>query len=208
MFGINYYPTIKFNKTTVTGKTQYCGVLFQIVFHNFWIHFYSSQRLSKQQNFYPRCTPRNSAPQSRDTPPKRGVFSTSHLTCFSLLWEACSTNTLFQKCLQALYFVVSHFALIDLIGKEMFASLWSSPTDTGIASEKDWGINLLDERVSESGVNEDGSTWYRESGEDLGDNGYRCRWARMGGQSHDGASEWKETVCFRHLSSLILLDTM
>ncbi|KAJ0074786.1 hypothetical protein Patl1_33736 [Pistacia atlantica] len=46
---------------------------------------------------------------------------------------------------------------------------------------------------AESGTNEDGSTWYRESGEDLGENGYRCRWTRMGGQSHDCSSEWKET---------------
>uniref|UniRef100_A0A0E0CUR5 Uncharacterized protein n=1 Tax=Oryza meridionalis TaxID=40149 RepID=A0A0E0CUR5_9ORYZ len=95
-----------------------------------------SRRQSKQQNFYPRCTPRGPAPQSRDTPPKR---------------------------------------------------------DTGIASEKEWGINLLDEAVKESGTNEDGSTWYRESGDNRGDNGYRCRWARMGGQSHDGTTEWKET---------------
>lgn len=65
--------------------------------------------------------------------------------------------------------------------------------DTGIANEKDWGISL-NEHVNEVGTNEDGSTWYRESGEDIGDNGYRCRWARMGGQSHDGSSEWKETV--------------
>jgi hypothetical protein len=28
----------------------------------------------------------------------------------------------------------------------------------------------------------------------LGDNGYRCRWSRMGGRSHDGSSEWTETV--------------
>lgn len=76
--------------------------------------------------------------------------------------------------------------------------------DTGIASEKEWGINLLDEAVKESGTNEDGSTWYRESGEDFGENGYRCRWARMGGQSHDGSTEWKETVCFGSL--LILTD--
>ncbi|GER39998.1 sodium-coupled neutral amino acid transporter 4 [Striga asiatica] len=62
--------------------------------------------------------------------------------------------------------------------------------DTGIANEKDWGISLLNEHVNESGTNEDGSTWYRESGEDLGDNGYRCRWTRMGGQS--STSEWKE----------------
>uniref|UniRef100_M8BG23 Chitin elicitor-binding protein n=1 Tax=Aegilops tauschii TaxID=37682 RepID=M8BG23_AEGTA len=97
---------------------------------------YSSRRQPKQNDFYPRCTPRGPAPQSRDTPPKR---------------------------------------------------------DTGIASEKEWGINLLDEAVKESGTNEDGSTWYRESGEDLGENGYRCRWARMGGQTHDGSTEWKET---------------
>ncbi|KAF8038349.1 hypothetical protein BT93_B1012 [Corymbia citriodora subsp. variegata] len=95
-----------------------------------------SHFVSKQEKFYPRCTPRNSGPQSRDTPPKR---------------------------------------------------------DTGIANEKDWGINLLNENVNETGTNEDGSTWYRESGEDLGDNGYKCRWTRMGGRSHDGSSEWKET---------------
>lgn len=93
--------------------------------------------VSKQDKFYPRCTPRNSGPQSRDSPPKR---------------------------------------------------------DTGIANEKDWGISLLNENVNETGTNEDGSTWYRESGEDLGDNGYRCRWTRMGGRSHDGTSEWKEMV--------------
>uniref|UniRef100_A0A804R872 Uncharacterized protein n=1 Tax=Zea mays TaxID=4577 RepID=A0A804R872_MAIZE len=95
-----------------------------------------SRRQFKQQDFYPRCTPRGPAPQSCDSPPKR---------------------------------------------------------DTGIASEKEWGINLLDEAVKESGINEDGSTWYRESGEDTGENGYRCRWARMGGQNHDGSTEWKET---------------
>ncbi|XP_010063122.2 uncharacterized protein LOC104450313 [Eucalyptus grandis] len=94
-----------------------------------------SHFLSKQEKFYPRCTPRSSGPQSRDTPPKR---------------------------------------------------------DTGIANEKDWGINLLNENINETGTNEDGSTWYRESGEDMGDNGYRCRWTRMGGRSHDGSSEWKE----------------
>ncbi|KAJ0086053.1 hypothetical protein Patl1_09419 [Pistacia atlantica] len=62
-----------------------------------------------------------------------------------------------------------------------------------LPNEKDWGISLLNENVNESGTNEDGSTWYRESGEDLGENGYRCRWTRMGGQSHDSSSEWKET---------------
>eukprot|EP00268_Persea_americana_P020998 TRINITY_DN2101_c1_g1_i3.p1 TRINITY_DN2101_c1_g1~~TRINITY_DN2101_c1_g1_i3.p1 ORF type:complete len:436 (-),score=101.90 TRINITY_DN2101_c1_g1_i3:945-2252(-) len=100
---------------------------------------FSSPRLRsafKQNEFYPRCTPKNSGPQCRDTPPKR---------------------------------------------------------DTGIASEKDWEISLLNENVNESGTNEDGSTWYRESGEELGENGYRCRWTRMGGQSQDSLSEWQET---------------
>ncbi|VFQ70912.1 unnamed protein product [Cuscuta campestris] len=92
--------------------------------------------VSKPEKFFPRCTPRNSGPQSRDSPPKR---------------------------------------------------------DTGIANEKDWGIDLLNENIKESGINEDSSTWFRESGEDLGENGYRCRWARMGGRNHDGTSEWKET---------------
>lgn len=98
--------------------------------------FASPPSILKQEKFFPRCTPRNSGPQSRDTPPKR---------------------------------------------------------DTGIANEKDWGISLLNENVNESGTNEDGSTWYRENGEELGENGYRCRWTRMGGQSHDGSSQWKET---------------
>ncbi|GMH04659.1 hypothetical protein Nepgr_006499 [Nepenthes gracilis] len=97
---------------------------------------FGSKQSSFQSKHYPRCTPRSSGPQSRDTPPKR---------------------------------------------------------DTGIANEKDWGINLLNEKVNEFGTNEDGSTWYREGGEELGENGYRCRWTRMGGQSHDGSSEWKET---------------
>ncbi|CAM8878309.1 unnamed protein product [Rhodiola kirilowii] len=65
--------------------------------------------------------------------------------------------------------------------------------NTGIANEKDWGISMLNEPVKESGTNEDGSTWYRESREDIGENGYRCRRRRMGGRNHDGTSEWKET---------------
>ncbi|KAF2324766.1 hypothetical protein GH714_016700 [Hevea brasiliensis] len=87
-----------------------------------------SRFVSKQEKFSPRCTPRSSGPQSRDTPPKRGL-----------------------------------------------------------------GHSLLNENVNESGTNEDGGTWYRESGEDMGENGYRCRWTRMGGRSHDDTSEWKET---------------
>ncbi|XP_074584444.1 protein EARLY STARVATION 1, chloroplastic-like [Curcuma longa] len=94
----------------------------------------SPKKLSKQ-DFSSRCCPKNSPPESRDTPPQR---------------------------------------------------------DIGIASEKDWGINLLDEKVSESGQNEDGSTWYRDSGEELGENGFKCRWAKMGGKSPDGKSVWKE----------------
>ncbi|GKV51756.1 hypothetical protein SLEP1_g58381, partial [Rubroshorea leprosula] len=65
--------------------------------------------------------------------------------------------------------------------------------ETLVLQMRDWGISLLNENVNESGTNEDGSTWYRESGEDLGENGYRCRGTRMGGQSKDGSSEWKET---------------
>ncbi|KAG6390809.1 hypothetical protein SASPL_148554 [Salvia splendens] len=95
-----------------------------------------SRFVTKLNKFFSRCTPRNTGPQFRDSPPKR---------------------------------------------------------DTGIANEKEWGIRLLNDSVNESGTNEDGSTWYRESGEDLGDNGYRCRWTRMGGQSADTTSEWKET---------------
>eukprot|EP00252_Welwitschia_mirabilis_P008922 TRINITY_DN21184_c0_g1_i2.p1 TRINITY_DN21184_c0_g1~~TRINITY_DN21184_c0_g1_i2.p1 ORF type:complete len:505 (-),score=105.81 TRINITY_DN21184_c0_g1_i2:346-1860(-) len=64
--------------------------------------------------------------------------------------------------------------------------------DTGIANEKDWGINLLNGNINETGTNEDGSTWYRESGEDTGENGYRCRWTVMGGRNSDGSSEWRE----------------
>lgn len=81
----------------------------------------------------------------------------------------------------------------------MFAGLFT--LDTGIANEKDWGISLLNENVNETGTNEDGSTWHRESGEDLAENGYRCRWTRMGGRSHDDSSEWKETVQFPFLKS-------
>ncbi|KAM5565277.1 hypothetical protein ABKV19_019350 [Rosa sericea] len=97
--------------------------------------FASKQNSKVYPRRRPRCTPGNTGPQSRDTPPKR---------------------------------------------------------DTGIASEKEWGISLLNEHVKESGTNEDASTWYRESGEELGDTGYRCRWTRMGGASHDSSSEWRE----------------
>lgn len=77
--------------------------------------------------------------------------------------------------------------------------------DTGIANEKDWGISLLNEHVKESGTNEDGSTWYRESGEELGDTGYRCRWTRMGGASHDSSSEWREEVYIVHMTVIVCL---
>ncbi|KAF8406694.1 hypothetical protein HHK36_008785 [Tetracentron sinense] len=107
-------------------------------------------RVSKQEGFYPRCTPRDPAPQSRDTPPKRDTD-------------------------------------IENEGINLIAAF-----DTGIANEKDWGINLLNENINESGINEDGSTWYRESGVDLRENGYRCLWTKMGGQCHDGSSVWEE----------------
>ncbi|CAI7806706.1 unnamed protein product [Closterium sp. NIES-53] len=58
--------------------------------------------------------------------------------------------------------------------------------DTGIASEEEWNISLQNAPLNESGLNEDGSSWYRESGEDVGENGYRCRWSIMGGRSSDG----------------------
>ncbi|GJP54572.1 hypothetical protein CLOM_g13645 [Closterium sp. NIES-68] len=65
--------------------------------------------------------------------------------------------------------------------------------DTGIASEEDWNISLQNAPLNESGLNEDGSSWYRESGEDVGDNGYRCRWSIMGGRNPEGSVQWKET---------------
>ncbi|CAI5519352.1 unnamed protein product, partial [Closterium sp. Naga37s-1] len=65
--------------------------------------------------------------------------------------------------------------------------------DTGIASEEEWNISLQNAPLNESGLNEDGSSWYRESGEDVGENGYRCRWSIMGGRSSDGSVQWKET---------------
>lgn len=61
--------------------------------------------------------------------------------------------------------------------------------DTGIASEKEWGINLSKEIKSESGVNEAGTSWYSDSGEDLGENGYMCRWIVMGGRTGHGSSD-------------------
>eukprot|EP00850_Spirogloea_muscicola_P012163 SM000078S22022 [mRNA] locus=s78:52965:60875:+ [translate_table: standard] len=73
------------------------------------------------------------------------------------------------------------------------SDLQPAPPERGIASEKDWGISLKNQPLSESGINEDGSTWYRESGEDFGENGYRCKWTVMGGRNADGSIEWKET---------------
>ncbi|KAF2310210.1 hypothetical protein GH714_007220 [Hevea brasiliensis] len=101
---------------------------------------HQSRFVSKQEKFSPRCTARNSGPQSRDTPPKR---------------------------------------------------------DTGIANEKDWGINLLNENVNESGTNEDGSMWYRESREDLGENGAHLQLSlcligvEKSGRNAEGDSWWE-----------------
>ncbi|GJN30206.1 hypothetical protein PR202_gb18495 [Eleusine coracana subsp. coracana] len=142
-----------------------------------------SRRLPKQQDFYPRCTPRGPAPQSRDTPPKRG----GSLLSFCNFERDCLSTPENEMLTLVVPSVLFFFA------KDMNAFFGICLIDTGIASEKEWGINLLDEAVKESGTNEDGSTWFRESGEDRGENGYRCRWARMGGQSHDGSTEWTET---------------
>lgn len=97
------------------------------------------------------------------------------------------------------------FKYYDTLTCNDFSLLNFQILDTGIANAKDWGINLLTEHVNESGINEDGSTWYRESGEDLGENGYRCRWAKMGGQSSDGSSKWKEEVLNLPLRLLLII---
>ncbi|KAA3467135.1 inactive purple acid phosphatase-like protein [Gossypium australe] len=88
-------------------------------------------------------------------------------------------------------FSMLYFFLSILRMTRLFACFFM--VDTGIANEEDWGISLLNENVNESGTNEDGSTWYQQSGEDLGENGYLRRWTMMGGKSHDGSSEWMET---------------
>lgn len=41
--------------------------------------FCRSRFVSKQEQFFPRCTPRNSGPQSHDSPPKRGTNGSSLL---------------------------------------------------------------------------------------------------------------------------------
>lgn len=47
--------------------------------------------------------------------------------------------------------------------------------------------------------------WYRDSGEELGENGFRCRWAKMGGKSPDGKSVWKEMVSFLFFSFMCVI---
>jgi len=54
------------------------------------------------------------------------------------------------------------------------------------------GIEVRDDAAD--GADEDGSTWWRKSGEEIGEGGYRCRWTVMGGAAADGKSwEYKET---------------
>ena len=54
------------------------------------------------------------------------------------------------------------------------------------------GIEVRDDAAS--GTNADGSTWWRKSGVDTGEDGYVCRWTVMGGSCEDGLSwEYKQT---------------
>lgn len=51
-------------------QNQCCLVVFDVVY----VSIVRSRFVSKQEKFYPRCTPRLTGPQSRDTPPKRGYL--------------------------------------------------------------------------------------------------------------------------------------
>lgn len=53
------------------------------------------------------------------------------------------------------------------------------------------GIDLRDDAAD--GVDEDGNSWWRKSGVDKGDGGYRCRWTVQGGSAGDGSWEYRET---------------
>jgi hypothetical protein len=45
---------------------------------------------------------------------------------------------------------------------------------------------------SSSGVNEDGSRWWRETGVEYRDNGVICKWTTVRGVSADEGTEWQE----------------
>ncbi|THU73469.1 hypothetical protein C4D60_Mb04t23170 [Musa balbisiana] len=63
--------------------------------------------------------------------------------------------------------------------------------DTGIASEKEWGINLLDEKVSESGTNEDGSA--EKSGRNAEGDSWWETWKEVLYQDEWRTDKWAET---------------
>jgi hypothetical protein len=63
--------------------------------------------------------------------------------------------------------------------------------DTGIAREKDMGIEL--EGDAKSGTDRDGHRVFRKSGVDRGDGGYRCRWTVQGRSAQDATWEYRET---------------
>jgi len=67
--------------------------------------------------------------------------------------------------------------------------------DTGIASEQDWGINLKIQPLSESGLNGDGSTWYRESGETSGRMGTAAAGTSWGGTPRAPPSGRRRYAC-------------
>uniref|UniRef100_A0A0R0K2I4 Inactive purple acid phosphatase-like protein n=1 Tax=Glycine max TaxID=3847 RepID=A0A0R0K2I4_SOYBN len=54
--------------------------------------FASPPSFLKQEKFFPRCTPRNSGPQSRDTPPKRGVEKSGRNSEGDTWWETWQEN--------------------------------------------------------------------------------------------------------------------
>ena len=67
--------------------------------------------------------------------------------------------------------------------------------DTGIPSEGDINIDIDAENTKkQTGVDEKTkNTWFRESGVDRGEGGYRCRWTVKGGAAPDKSWEYRET---------------
>ena len=68
--------------------------------------------------------------------------------------------------------------------------------DTGIPSELDINIDIDEEKNEKKASWVDdrtGNSWFRESGVDRGDGGYRCRWTVKGGAAKDKSWEYRET---------------
>ena len=63
--------------------------------------------------------------------------------------------------------------------------------DTGIAKEKDMGLDL--EGSETNGTDDEGNSVFRKSGVDRGDGGYRCNWTVKGSSAADGTWEYRET---------------